>query len=233
MVKDFFSTNTHVNCMAVAGRPGVRRPRVAFAITVALLAASACTSLHGPQPSKDASGMGPASPAATDLTPYLATLTELGSSAPERQATALAAAEEAARLDPSATHRLRYALALGAAGHAGSDPAQASQLAAETLAAGNGLTPAEVELAQAFLREFDARIGLGTEVARQREDYEQKMKAAANDDNRRLAALGAENQRLKKSLAEAERKLSAVAEMERSLLENGAQPAPEDATPPQ
>jgi len=128
---------------------------------------------------------------------------------------------------------LRYALALGAAGHAGSDPVQASQLVAEVLAAGNGLTPAEVELAQAFLREFDARIGLGTEVARQREDYEQKMKAAANDDNRRLAALGAENQRLKKSLAEAERKLSAVAEMERSLLENGAQPAPDDATPPQ
>jgi len=233
MVKDFFSTNAHVNCMAVAGRPGVRRPRVAFAIAVALLAASACTSLHGPQPSKDASGMGPASPAAADLTPYLATLTELGSSAPERQAAALASAEEAARLDPSATHRLRYALALRAAGHAGSDPVQASQLVAETLAAGNDLKPPEVELAQAFLREFDARVDLYAENARQREDYEQKMKAAATDDNRRLAALNTENQRLRKSLADAERKLSAVAEMERSLLENGAEPAPDDAAPPQ
>jgi hypothetical protein len=219
--------------MAIAGRPDVRGPRVALTVAIALLAATACTSLHGPQPAKDASGTGPASPAAADLTPYLATLTELGSSVPDRQAEALAAAEQAARLEPSAAHRLRYALALGAAGHSGSDPVQASQLVAEVLAAGDGLTPAEVELAQAFLREFDARVGLGTENARQREDYEQKMKAAANDDNRRLAALGAENQRLKKSLAEAERKLSAVAEMERSLLENGAQPAPDDTAPPQ
>lgn len=233
MLKDFFSTKTHANCMAVAGRPCVSRPGVAFAVAAALLAATACTSLHGPQPSRDASGTGAASPTAVDLTPYLATLTELGSSVPERQTEALAAAERAAQLDPSAPHQLRYALALGAAGHPGSDPVQARRLIAEVLAAGNDLTPAEVELAQAFLREFDARVGLDAENLRQREDYEQKMKAAANDDNRRLAALGAENQRLKKSLAEAERKLSAVAEMERSLLENGAQPAPDDATPPQ
>lgn len=232
MFKDLFSRKSHVIAATVAGRPHVRRPKVAFAFAAALLAATACTSLHGPQPSKDASGTGPASPAAVDLSPYLATLTQLGAGDPARQTAALAAAWQAAEIDPSAAQRLRYALALGSAGHPGSDPAQASQLIAEVLSGGHDLKPAEVELAQAFLREFDARVGLDAENARQREDYDQKMKAAAADDNRRLAALGAENQRLKKSLAEAERKLSAVAEMERSLLENGSPPAPDDATPP-
>jgi hypothetical protein len=210
----------------------VSKSRVALALALTLLATAGCTSLHGPQPSKDASGTGPASPSAADLTPYLATLSELGAGDPEHQAAALSAARQSAELDPSAAHRLRYALALGSAGHPGSDPLQARQIIADVLAAGNDLGPQEVELAQSFLREFDARADLDAQNARQREDYEQKMKAAANDDNRRLAALGAENQRLKKSLAEAERKLSAVAEMERSLLENGAQPSPDDATPP-
>jgi hypothetical protein len=203
-----------------------------LAFAAALLAATACTSLQGPQPSKVASA-GPATPAAVDLTPYLATLTQLAPGDPQRQAAALAAAEQSAQADPTSAHRLRYALALGAAGHPGSNPVQARQLITEVLAAGNDLKPAEIELAQAFLREFDARVDLYAENARQREDYEEKTKAATTDDNRRLAALNAENQRLRKSLADAERKLSAVAEMERSLLENGTPPAPDDAAPPQ
>ena len=96
-----------------------------------------------------------------------------------------------------------------------------------------GAGPIGLELAQAFLREFDARVDLYADNARQREDFEQQIKATSAEDNRRLAPLGAENQRLKKSLAEAERKLSAVAEMERSLLENGAEPAPDGTVPPQ
>ena len=227
-----FSTKLHADSGAAAGQRRVLRQRATFAFAVALLAATACTSVHGPQPSKVASA-GPASPAAVDLTPYLATLTQLAPGDPERQAAALASAEQEAQDDPTAAHRLRYALALGAAGHPGSNPVQARQLIAEVLAAGNDLEPPEVELAQAFLREFDARVDLYAENARQREDYEQRMKATTADDNRRMAALNAENQRLRKSLADAERKLSAVAEMERSLLENGAEPAPNDAAPPQ
>ena len=233
MLTYLFSTKLSANSGAVAGQPRTLGPGLAFAFAAALLAATACTSLHGPQPAKDASGTGPASPATVDLTTYLTTLTQLAPGDPERQAAALASAEQAAQDDPSAAHRLRYAFALGAAGHPGSNPVEARQLITEVLAAGSDLKPPEVELAQAFLREFDARVDLYAENARQREDYEQKMKAAAADDNRRLAALNTENQRLRKSLADAERKLSAVAEMERSLLENGTQPAPDDAAPPQ
>ena len=198
-----------------------------------VLAASGCTPLRGTQPPKDAAGAGAASPATADLGPYLATLTGLAPGDPERQAEALAAAQQAAQIDPTAANRLRYALCLGAAGHPGSDPVEARRLINELLAAGNDLKPQEIELAQAFLREFDARVDLYADNARQREDYEQRMKVAAADDSRRLTALGAENQRLKKSLAEAERKLSAVAEMERSLLENGAEAVPEGTVPPQ
>ena len=61
------------------------------------------------------------------------------------------------------------------------------------------------------LREFEARVTLYADIARQREDFDQQLKSANAEDHRRAAALSAENQRLKKSLAEAERKLSAVA----------------------
>jgi hypothetical protein len=198
-----------------------------------VLATSACTPLRATQPSNDAAGAGPASPATADLGPYLAALAELAPGDPGRQAATLATARQSAQVDPTAANRLRYALCLGAAGHPGSDPVEARQLINELLAAGNDLKPQEVELAQAFLREFDARVDLYADNARQREDLEQQMKATSAEDNRRLATLGAENQRLRKSLAEAERKLSAVAEMERSLLENGAEPAPDGTVPPQ
>ena len=198
-----------------------------------VLAASGCTPLGGTQAPKDSAGANPASPATVDLGPYLAALTGLTPGDPERQAATLATARQTAQIDPTAANRLRYALCLGAAEHPGSDPVEARRLINELLAATNDLRPQEIELAQAFLREFDARVDLYADNARQREDYEQKSKAVSADDNRRLAALSAENQRLKKSLAEAERKLSAVAEMERSLLENGTEPEPDGTAPPQ
>ena len=196
-------------------------------------AASGCTPLGGAQPPKDAASAGPTSPAPADLGPYLAALTALSPGDPARQDASLAAARQAAQVEPTSANRLRYALCLGAAGHPGSDPVEARRLINELLAAGNDLRPQEIELAQAFLREFDARVDLYADNARQREDYEQKSKAVSAEDNRRLAALNTENQRLRKSLAEAERKLSAVAEMERSLLENGTEPEPDGTAPPQ
>ena len=212
-----------------------RVPRLLAAITALglVLATAACAPLRGTQPSKDAAGSGPASPAAANLAPYLTSLADLAPGEPERQAAALAAARQSAELEPTDANRLRYALCLGSAGHPGSNPVEASRLITELLAAGHGLAPEEVQLAEGFLREFDARVDLYADNARQREDYEQKLKAASTEENRRLATLNGENQRLKKSLAEDERKLSAVAEMERSLLEGGATPPPDDATPPQ
>lgn len=233
MLTDHSSTTAHTRAGCATARYAERRPLAVVTAAALLLAASACTPLGGAQPPKDAGGAGTAAPATADLGPYLATLTGLAPGNPERQAAALAAARQSAQLDPTAANRLRYALCLGAAGHPGSDPVEARRLINELLATGHDLKPQEIELAQAFLREFDARVDLYADNARQREDYEQRMKAESADDSRRLAALSAENQRLKKSLAEAERKLSAVAEMERSLLENGGEPAPDGTVPPQ
>lgn len=211
----------------------VGRPLAWIAAATVMLTASGCVPMRGTQPPRDATGADPATPAATDLSPYLGTLTELGLGDPERQAAALAAARQSVAVEPTAANQLRYALSLGAAGHPGSDPVAARQLISALLDSGSSLKPQEVELAQAFLREFDARANLGADNARQREDYEQKLKSVSAEDGRRVATLNAENQKLRKSLAEAERKLSAVAEMERSLLENGNEPAPDGTVPPQ
>ncbi|MCX7054970.1 MAG: hypothetical protein NTU56_12315 [Proteobacteria bacterium] len=138
-----------------------------------------------------------------------------------RQSTELASTLTQAQQSPTASNRLRYAIALGAAGHVSSNPVEARRLISDLLAGQNDLTPQEVSLANAFLREFDARVALYADLARQREESERQMKSIGADDDRRYSALNAETQRLKKALAEAERKLEAVAEMERTLTPEG------------
>jgi hypothetical protein len=138
-----------------------------------------------------------------------------------RQSTGLAATLTQAQQNPTASNRLRYAIALGAAGHVSSNPVEARRLITELLAGQNDLTPREVSLANAFLREFDARVALYADLARQREESERQLKSMDADGDRRYSALNAETQRLKKALAEAERKLEAVAEMERTLTPEG------------
>ena len=105
------------------------------------------------------------------------------------------------------------------AGHASSNPVEAKRLIAELLASPNTLDATETAFAQAYLREFDARVALYAELARQREESQQQLKSLDATADRRAEALAAENKQLKRKLAEAERKLEAVAEMERSLLE--------------
>ena len=134
-----------------------------------------------------------------------------------RQSAALASTLAAAQQNPTSGNRLRYAIALGSAGHAGSNPVEGRRLISELLAGQNDLQPQEITLANAYLREFDARVALYAELARQREETERKLLTADADGDRRYNALNAETQRLKKALAEAERKLEAVAEMERAL----------------
>lgn len=152
---------------------------------------------------------------------------------PGRQSSELASAFAAAQQSPTASNRLRYAIALGSAGHPASNPVEAKRLITELLAGQHDLKPSEVALANAYLREFDARVTLYADIARQREDFERRQQSASADDDRRYASAASENARLKKALAEAERKLEAVAEMERTLIEqNGtASPPPEQAPP--
>ena len=201
-----------------------------MAAMVALV--SACAGV-GPSKSVGGAASEPVTPPAPNLAAYLATFDQLAPGDSARQAAALDAALAAVREAPTGANRLRYALALGAAGHAGSNPVEARRLITDLLAGQAGLEPEEVALAGAFLREFDARVTLYADIARQREDFEQQLKSANAEDHRRAAALSAENQRLKKSLAEAERKLSAVAEMERALIENGTAQPPAESPPPE
>jgi hypothetical protein len=205
---------------------------IALLVSGACLLTSACAGLGAMQSSANPSNAA-VTPPEPDLSVYLATLDQLSPGDPVRQSAELASALAASEATPTAANRLRYALALGAAGHPGSDPVEARRLIVELLAGPHDLGAEEVALASAFLREFDARVTLYADIARQREDFERQLKSSSAEEQRRVSALSAENQRLKKSLAEAERKLSAVAEMERALLENAAEAPAPDAKPPE
>lgn len=197
-----------------------------------LLALAACSALHSPQPAATASHSAAATPRATELSPYLDTLERMAPGDANRQATELAAVLGASQQAPTAANRLRYAIALGAAGHPRSNPVEARRLITEILASQNDLKPQEVEFANAYLREFDARVALYADIARQREDLERRLQATNADDDKRFASVAAENAKLKKALAEAERKLEAVAEMERTLIEQSGAAQPNDRPPP-
>jgi hypothetical protein len=198
------------------------------------LLVTACANFPSSQPATAAQHSAAAVPKATELTPYFDTLDKMAPGDPTRQAAELASVLGAAQQSPTSTNRLRYAIALGAAGHVGSNPVEAKRLITELLAGQNDLKPSEVSLANAYLREFDSRVALYADIARQREELERRLQAAGADDDRRYASMAAETAKLKKALAEAERKLEAVAEMERTLIEQSGTtaPPPSDRTPP-
>jgi hypothetical protein len=162
-------------------------------------------------------------PPSVNLAPYVETLAKMAPGDPARQQAELAATLATAQQQHSAANNLRYALALGTAGHAGSNPVEAKRLIAELLATPNSLDPAETTVAGAFLREFDARVVLYAELARQREESEQQLRSHDTSADKRAEALAVENRALRRALAEAERKLEAVAEMERALLEQASE----------
>jgi hypothetical protein len=193
---------------------------VLFGLSTALLA-SACTGFQPAPSAKTSTAAATPAPAPVDLAPYLGTLDQLAPGDTARQSAALDRARADLQQAPTSGNRLRYALALGAAGRTGSDPVEARRLITELLASTHDLSPQELSLAKAFLREFDARVALYADLARQREELEKKLLSVDADGDRRLGAANAENQRLKKALAEAERKLEAVAEMERALAPEG------------
>lgn len=194
---------------------------------IALCLLSACAATQG---SASAGAMGAtassataAAPATAALAPYLDTLARMAPGDPARQQAELDATLARAQQERSYQNSLRYALALGSAGHPNSNPVEARRLIAELLAGPNTLDPTEVAFANAYLREFDARVALYAELARKREEYEQNLQSLDATAERRADALAVENRQLKRALAEAERKLEAVAEMERALLEQAGE----------
>jgi plasmid stability protein len=199
----------------------VRLPALAC---TALLAA--CAGL-GPDAAQEATGPAvdpAAAPPPVTLAPYLDTLARMAPGDPVRQQSELESTLAAAQQSRSAGDTLRYALALGTAGHARSNPVEARRLITELLAGPNDLGPVELGFASAYLREFDARVALYAELARQREESGQQLASVGASADRRADVLAAENKGLRRALAEAERKLEAVADMERALLEQATEP---------
>ena len=208
-----------------------RPPKLVILAAITLL--GGCASLQ-PGPMQSDAGPSPAAtPAAplASLTPYLDTLSKMAPGDAVRQQAELAATLASAQQSRSADDTLRYALALGSAGHANSNPVEAKRLISELLAGTHDLGPDELAFANAYLREFDARVALYAEVARQREDSEQRLKSRDASAELRADTLAAENKHLRRALADAERKLEAVAEMERSLLAPATEPGAEEPPP--
>jgi hypothetical protein len=195
--------------------------RIAF-LAVSASALTACTSLQ-PASKQGVPGQTVTAPAPkpAGVASYFEVLDLMAPGDTVRQSTALTSTLSQAQQNPTSSNRLRHALALGAAGHSSSNPVEARRLITELLAGVHDLSSQEVSLANAFLREFDARVALYADLARQREESERQLKSIGADDDRRYGVLNAEAQRLKKALAEAERKLEAVAEMERTLTPEG------------
>lgn len=202
-----------------------------FALLQTLALLTACAALQ-PGTSRDVAPAAAtmATPPQPVLAPYLETLAKMAPGDSARQQAELESRLSEAQATRRSSDMLRYALALGAAGYPSSNPVEAKRLITELLASPNTLEPLEVSFATAYLREFDARVALYAELARQREESEQKLRSLDATAERRADALAAENKQLKRALTEAERKLEAVAEMERSLLEQAGE---KPAEPPQ
>jgi hypothetical protein len=165
-------------------------------------------------------------PTVTDLNPYFDLLEELTRADAARAAALLGELQAQLAQAPGSRPTLRYAVALGSAGHKASDPVEARRLLQGLLASPGDLGPAELRFASALLREFDARVILYAQLARQREEAEGKLAASNEAHARALQSNAAETARLRRALAQAEQKLQAITEMERELLEQV------EATPP-
>ena len=199
-------------------QPTLRRAPLA----VAAIVLTACAGLQpASKPGVPGQAVTAPTPKPAGVASYFEVLDLMAPGDAVRQSTALASTLTEAQQNPTSSNRLRHAIALGAAGHSSSNPVEARRLITELLAGEHDLTSLEVSLANAFLREYDARVALYADLARQREESERQMKSIGADDDRRYGTLHAETQRLKKALADAERKLEAVAEMERTLTPEG------------
>jgi len=156
---------------------------------------------------------------APEANSYLTELHALATGDPATQAELFADAESRAQLTPSTQTRLRYALMLAAAGHAGADPQAAQSLLRELLAQPELLTQSELALATVFLKDAEARIVLDAEARRLRAEYTRAASSEQAAIERRIARVEDENRQLRDSLAEAEAKLEAITSIERSIRE--------------
>jgi len=160
-----------------------------------------------------------AAASAAVLAGYLELLQKLLQSPPAEQAEIVVAAQRDYELTPTPSHQLRYALALAAPGHAGTDLAHAQRLLQELLAMPEMLLPTERALAYLELQKVDHQLTLVAENRRLQNTVAHADRERQAALSRRLQAEIDENIRLRKALDEALAKLDAIANIERSLSE--------------
>ena len=161
-------------------------------------------------------------PDLSSVTPDLEMMRMLPAGDPARQAEIFQSAKDAAALSPTTSNKLKYALALAAPGHSGSDPVAAQRQLSELLATPETLLPVERLLAMVELQEVDQRLILIEENKQLREEAPRESRDKLLAINRRLSAESDENARLRKALDEAQAKLEAVTHIERSINDREA-----------
>lgn len=170
-----------------------------------------------------------AGPADTDidaqgLAVYLELMRRLAAGDAVTQADTFADAADAVELAPTTTNRLKYALALAAPGHAGSD-ARAAERELTSLLAENTLLPEERVLAEIHLAEVSRRLVLSTSAERLREELAQARAEQDSQSTERLQAALEQNRQLRRQLEDATEKLEAITSIEQSIRERDNEPA--------
>ncbi len=158
--------------------------------------------------------------------PLLELMSELPKGDPARQAELFQSAKDAATISPTTSNRLKYALALAAPGHAGSDPVAAQRQLSELLARPETLLTAERLLALVELQEVEQMLVLQAENKRLRDDESHDSRDKLLAVNRRLQAESDENAKLRKALDETRAKLDAITHIEGSINNRGAAQPP-------
>jgi hypothetical protein len=159
----------------------------------------------------------PPLPEAISVAAVLELMKTLSQSDPARQAEAFQAAKDAADLAPTTSNRLRFAMALAAPGHAGSDAVAAQRQLSELLARAETLLPMERALALVQLKEVEQRLVLQVENIRLRDEVSRDTRDKLQAANRRLQSEQDDNARLRKELEDLQAKLDAVTHIERSI----------------
>jgi hypothetical protein len=156
---------------------------------------------------------------APDAETYLDEIQRLTIGDPATQVEIYADTESRSTLTPDPSTNLMFALVLATPGHSEYDPEQAQSMLRELLAQTPLMTPAEVALADIYLKNVEQVIVLRSEARRLRQSTSRAAQTEEQAINQRIATVESENRRLRRELAEAEDKLQAISNIERSIRE--------------
>lgn len=176
--------------------------------------------------------------AESEVQSHIDFMAAMATAGPARQVEMIEETERSYEIAPTTSNSLRFAGALGLAGHAGSNPARSAEILRTLLASPEKLTPGERTFATTLLDLVEAQLQLAAENRRLLATFDESTRAQVNFERRALAQ-AEENARLRKALEEAQQKLDAITDIERTIIERNVtppanrEPAPQsEATPP-